>query len=137
MAEAAHHAGRYLDAAALVGTDALEAFLGAKDGRRRAVRQRRAHRQGERIGDRRRGKDLVDAEGLAELREGVVHRMAVVLRRNRGDLPLGGAVGLHVIAAQGGVDLHELAIGLVRLGAGWRHHAFAHADQGLVVLFCA
>ncbi|MCY1530423.1 hypothetical protein D9M68_656080 [compost metagenome] len=99
VAEATDHAGRYLDAAAPVGTDARESFLGAEDGRRRTVRQRRAHRQGERVGDRRRGQDFVDVEGFAKLRVGVMHRVGVVFRRHRGDLPLRGAVGFHMVAA--------------------------------------
>ncbi|MNK70100.1 hypothetical protein D3C87_895110 [compost metagenome] len=99
MAEATDDAGRYLDAAALVGTDACESFLGAQDGCCCAVRQRRAHWQGERVGDRRGGKDFVDTEGFAKLRVGVMDRVSVVFCRDGCDLPLRGAVGFHMLAA--------------------------------------
>src|SRR5690349_18428685 len=77
MAEAADDTGRYLDAAALVGTDACESFLGAQDGGGCTVRQRCAHWQGERVGDRRGGKDFVDTEGFAKLRVRVMDRVRV------------------------------------------------------------
>ncbi|MNZ22324.1 hypothetical protein D3C78_394100 [compost metagenome] len=126
MAKATDHTGRYLDAAALVGTDACESFLGAQDGGGCTVRQRRAHWQGERVGDRRGGKDFVDTEGFAKLRVRVMDRVSVVFCRHRCDLPLRGAVGFHMLAAQCGIDGHELTVRLVRFRPGGRHHTFAH-----------
>ena len=120
-----------------VGADALQAVLGAQDRRCGAVRQRRAHRQRDRVGDGRRGQHLVDGEGLAELRVRVVHRVLVVLGAHRRDLPLRRAVGLHVPAAERRVDRHELAVRPVRLGAGRRRDAFAHLHQRGVVLLDA
>lgn len=59
--------------------------------------------------------------------------MAVILGRHGRDLALGGTVGFHVQPAHGGVDLHELAEGLVRGGTGWHLHALTHFHQGLVI----
>ena len=137
MREAADDAGRHLDAALPVGADALQAVLGAQDRRGGAVGERCAHRQRDRVGDRRRGEHLVDGERLAELRVRVVHRVLVVLGAHRRDLPLRRAVGLHVPAAERGVDGHELAVRPVGLGAGRRRDAFAHLHQRRVVLLGA
>ncbi|MCY1389356.1 hypothetical protein D9M71_41510 [compost metagenome] len=137
VAETADHAGRDLDATALVGTDALEAFLGAENGGGSAVGQRGAHRQGDRVRDGRRRQDLFDAERPTELRVRVVHRVGMVLRRHRGNLPLRGAIGTHVVPAHRSVDSHELAVGFVRLAAFGHFDPFAHLHQGLVVLFGA
>src|SRR5471032_2445148 len=88
-----------------------------------------------RIGDRRRGQHFFDAEGFLELGQRVVHRVLVVLGGDGGDLALRGAVALHVVAADGGVDVHEHAVGLVGHAARRRHDAFAHGQQrGLVLL---
>ena len=129
MAEAANDAGRHLDAAAASAPMRFRPVLGAQDRCRRAIGERRAHRQRDRVGDRRRCEHFLDAEGLAELRVRVVHRVLVVLRAHGGDLPLRGAVGLHVPATQRGVDRHELAVRPVGLRPGWRRDALTHLHQ--------
>ncbi len=55
--------------------------------------------------------------------------MRVILGRHGCDLPLGGPVGVHVVAAQRGVDGHEAAVRLVRLAAWRRRDAGAHGHQ--------
>ncbi|MNM98542.1 hypothetical protein D3C81_1110760 [compost metagenome] len=110
--------------------------LGAQDRRSGAIGDRRAHRQGDRVGDRRSGEDFLDAHGVAVLRALVVHRMAVVLRGHGGQLALGDAVALHqAAAAEGCVDVHERAVGLLRLRTGRRYDALAHGGQVVLVLF--
>ncbi|MNE46851.1 hypothetical protein D3C80_1412140 [compost metagenome] len=124
--ETANHAGGDPHATFGVGTYALQARLGADDRGRSAVGHRCAHRQGDRIGNGRRGQHLFDGEGLAKLRIGVVHRVIVVLGAHRGDLALGGAVGLHVPTAHGRVDGHELAVRPIGLGARRKDDALPH-----------
>ena len=53
----------------------------------------------------------------------------MILGAHGGDLPLRGAKSLHVPAAHGGVDGHELAVGPVGLRAWRRRDAFAHLHQ--------
>ena len=115
----------------------FEPLLRTEYRRRRAIGQWRAHRQRDRVGDRRRREHLVDRERLAELRKRVVHRVLVILGAHGGDLPLRRAVVPHVPAAHGGVDGHELAVRAVGFRAWRRHDALAHPDQRLVVLLGA
>ena len=61
----------------------------------------------------------------------------MILGAHGRDLPLRRAVGLHVPAAHGRVDRHELAVGLVGLRARRRHDALAHPHQRRVVLLGA
>ncbi|MCY1533110.1 hypothetical protein D9M68_684220 [compost metagenome] len=131
----AHHAGQYLDRAVLVEAVLLQRRFGAEDGGSGAIGDGRAHRQGDRVGDRRRGEDFLDAHGVAVLGALVVHRVAMVLRGHGGQLALGDAVALHQAAtAQGRIDVHERAVGLLGLGAGRRHDALAHGGQVVLVL---
>ncbi len=102
---------------------------------RGTIANRRTHQGGQRVRDGRRRQDFFDSEGLLKLGKRVVHRMLVVLRRHRCDLPLGGAIAQHVIAANGGVDVHEDAVGTLGCGAGRWNHAVPHSQQrGFVLL---
>ena len=60
--------------------------------------------------------------------------MLVILRADCRDLPLRRAVGLHVPAAEGRVDGHELAVGPVGFGSGRRRDALAHFQERRRVL---
>ncbi len=59
--------GQHADRALLIEAKPLQSRLGDENGRRRAIGDGRAHRQRQRIGDRRRAQHLVHRIGVAEL----------------------------------------------------------------------
>ncbi len=132
-----YHAGQYLDGATAAVLQALQSRRIADYHRRRAVADRRTHLHRQRIGDGWRGQHLFYATGLAVLSQRIVHGVAVVLSGHRGDLMLGGAVAVHVVAADRGIHVHKDAIGTLRRAAGWRRDAGTQRDQRGAVLFGA
>ncbi|MNQ91541.1 hypothetical protein D3C85_1069280 [compost metagenome] len=129
-----HHTGQYAHGALAGIFQTFEAVGIAQHDRGGTVADRRAHQRGQRVADRRRRQHLVNAESLLELRERVVHRVLVILRRHRGNLPLSRTVAHHVIAADRRIHVHEHTVGALGNRARRRHDAFAHGQQGAFVL---
>ena len=127
-----HHRGQHTHRAAPVG-QARQCRFGADDGGSGAVADRRAHRQRQRVGDRRRGQHLLDGVGIAVLRQRVVRRVGVVLGRDGRELPLRGAELAHVKAPERGVDVHEQAVRCLGGAALGRLDAAAHGQQRRLV----
>jgi len=75
--------------------------------RRRAIADRRAHRQRQWPGHFARGQHLFDAHHVAELRARIHAAVKGILRRHGGDLLARGAVLLHVRDRHRRVDVHE------------------------------
>lgn len=130
-----HHAGQHAHRAPAIEPVAVERHIAADDCRRRAIGDRRAHRQRQRVGDRRGGLHLVGAHRGAELCARVVHRVGMVLRRDDRELPLRDADALHVAAREAGVDVHERTVRLGRHRALGRIDAIAHRRVASARLF--
>ena len=75
----------------------------------RAIADRRAHQAGQRIGDQGCVQDLLGAARCLELGVGVKAAVGVVLGRDLGVVLGGRAVGVHMVAGQLGVEVHEQA----------------------------